>query len=81
MAVLGATQRRLPCIAVPTILVHGNGDRAIPVRLAAQATEEIPGAELRILDCGHFLPINCPDDLADVLRPFLMSQDHRAGNG
>lgn len=73
--VLGRTQALLPFITVPTLVIHGVKDRAIPIDHADRVAALIPRARLQLLDCGHFLPLNCPDALTALVRTFL-SSDH-----
>jgi pimeloyl-ACP methyl ester carboxylesterase len=52
---------RLDRIKSPTLVVHGDQDRIIPVANAHMTAERIPGAELRILDdAGHLYPTEAP---------------------
>ena len=45
---------RLPTLRVPTLIVHGTEDQAIPVENAELLAERIPGAELVLLEgAGH----------------------------
>jgi pimeloyl-ACP methyl ester carboxylesterase len=55
-------------VTVPTTVVAGARDRLTPVRLSRQIAEAVPGAELVVLDdAGHQLPLERPDDLADLI--------------
>lgn len=69
--VLARTASLLPGFTVPTLVVHGERDRAIPRHFAERAAEAIPEAELLILPNGHFLPLECPDALTAALVDFL----------
>jgi pimeloyl-ACP methyl ester carboxylesterase len=45
---------RLPSLRVPTLVIHGREDLAIPVENARRLAERIPGAELVVLEgAGH----------------------------
>jgi pimeloyl-ACP methyl ester carboxylesterase len=59
--VLGKTAAMLEKISVPTLVLHGKYDRAIPISFAIRAASVIPQAQVRILDCGHFIPLNRPE--------------------
>ncbi|HLZ81176.1 MAG TPA: alpha/beta hydrolase [Ktedonobacteraceae bacterium] len=72
--VLGRTAALLPGITAPTLICHGQDDGAIPVDFAILASRMIPHAELRLMNCGHFLPLSCPDALSGYILPFLISQ-------
>jgi pimeloyl-ACP methyl ester carboxylesterase len=63
---------RLGEAAVPTLLVHGDRDRVVPVEWARRAHERLPDSELRILQgCGHWPPRECPDTFNRVVTDFL----------
>jgi pimeloyl-ACP methyl ester carboxylesterase len=63
---------RLDEVAVPTLLIHGDHDRVVPVAWARRAHERLPDSELRILqDCGHWPPRECPDEFNRVVADFL----------
>lgn len=45
----------LPTLEVPTLVIHRRGDRIIPLELAMELAEEIPGAQMLELDgADHF---------------------------
>lgn len=69
--VLGRTAALLPGIAVPTLVISGRYDGAVPVTFASRAAELVPGAHLELMECGHFLPLECPEDLGRQLLGFL----------
>jgi pimeloyl-ACP methyl ester carboxylesterase len=71
--VLGRTAALLPKIAAPTLILHGNKDGAIPISFATRAAAIIPGAELHLMKCGHFLPLSCPEVVCERLLAFLES--------
>jgi pimeloyl-ACP methyl ester carboxylesterase len=55
-------------IDLPTTVVVGSRDRLTPPARAAELADAIPGAELVTLpDAGHQLPLEAPDDLAEVI--------------
>jgi 3-oxoadipate enol-lactonase len=55
-------------VAVPTLVVRGDADVAVPADNAVQIAAAIPGAELRVLPgAAHLLPV----DHAGVLAAFL----------
>jgi pimeloyl-ACP methyl ester carboxylesterase len=52
---------RLERIGAPTLVVHGELDRIIPVANAHMTAERVPSAELKILkDAGHLYPTEEP---------------------
>lgn len=63
---------RLPDLAVPTLLVHGEDDRFVPAAWAVRAGTLIPDAEVRVLPtCGHWAPRERPGRVNELLRGFL----------
>jgi pimeloyl-ACP methyl ester carboxylesterase len=63
---------RLGEVVVPTLLVHGDRDRVVPVEWARRAHERLPGSELCVLrGCGHWPPRECPDEFNRVVTDFL----------
>jgi pimeloyl-ACP methyl ester carboxylesterase len=69
--VLAKTAGLLPQISAPTLLIQGKADGAIPISFAARAAALIPGAELHMMECGHFLSLNCPDAFGERVLQFL----------
>jgi 2-hydroxymuconate-semialdehyde hydrolase len=64
---------RLRRIAVPTVLVWGQGDRMVPLAIAEQARETI-GWPLDVIDdAGHVPHIERPEAFVRALRPALAS--------
>ncbi|HZQ75451.1 MAG TPA: alpha/beta fold hydrolase [Burkholderiales bacterium] len=62
----------LPKIAVPTLLVAGSDDRTAPPAVMQRMAEQIPGAELVLLEgCGHLGPMDQPDAFNAALGAFL----------
>ena len=63
---------RLGEVAAPTLLIHGDRDRVVPVEWARRAHERLPDSELRILQgCGHWPPRECPEEFNRVVADFL----------
>jgi pimeloyl-ACP methyl ester carboxylesterase len=66
---------RLPRVHVPTLVVHGEHDRIIPVENGRMIADGIPGARLRILkDAGHLYPTEEPEVDEDIAA-FMASCD------
>ncbi len=76
---------RLPQISVPTLVVHGDQDRMVPLANGILLAERIPGAKLHLIPgAGHIITTDAPDVVdCEVLR-FLDEQSSRtslpAGN-
>jgi haloalkane dehalogenase len=63
---------RLAELGVPTLLLWGGDDPFAPVAGAHRFAQEIPGAELVVLDgVGHFAPDQAPDRYSAALVDFL----------
>ena len=63
---------RLGKVAAPTLLVHGERDRVVPLEWARRAHERLPDSELRVLrGCGHWPPREYPDTFNRVVADFL----------
>ncbi|MCU4182810.1 alpha/beta fold hydrolase [Acidiferrimicrobium sp. IK] len=64
---------------IPTMIVWGERDTVIPVAHARSAHELVPGSRLEIFEgVGHFLPVEAPDRLAEVIEDFLATTDPAA---
>jgi pimeloyl-ACP methyl ester carboxylesterase len=62
---------QLDRIAAPTLVVHGDEDRMVPVANAELLAERIPRARLRILrGAGHLYPTEAPE-VDDAISAFL----------
>ena len=63
---------RLGEVAAPTLLVHGDHDRVVPVEWARRAHERLPDSELCVLrGCGHWPPRECPNEFNRVVADLL----------
>jgi 3-oxoadipate enol-lactonase len=59
-------------IRVPTLLVAGSEDKTAPVSVMQRMAQEIPGAELVVLEgCGHLGPMDQPEAFNTALQAFL----------
>ena len=66
---------RLPTIVPPTLIIHGDADRRVPVENAALMGERIPGATVKILkDAGHVFTTDQPEASARAITEFLLLQ-------
>ena len=72
---------RLSEIAVPTLIVHGEMDRLVPVAWARRAHERIHGSRLVILPgVGHWSTREQPERFNEIVTRFLEESD-REGTG
>jgi pimeloyl-ACP methyl ester carboxylesterase len=63
---------RLGELAVPTLLIHGDRDRVVPVEWAQRAHELLSDSELRVLrGCGHWPPREYPNEFNRLVADFL----------
>jgi pimeloyl-ACP methyl ester carboxylesterase len=68
----GPIEHSLGAIAVPTVVIWGDRDMFFPVAQGRRTAEAIPGAEFVALGgCGHFPPIERPDEVAAALAATL----------
>src|SRR5207237_9439792 len=59
-------------IDMPTLVIWGALDKALPLTLAEGIVKEIPQARLETIpDAGHFVPEERPDRVALLLKEFL----------
>jgi pimeloyl-ACP methyl ester carboxylesterase len=56
---------------MPTMILHGSGDVAIPEAFAHRATRLMPNATMHIVDSGHFIPLSQPATVAKSLDQFF----------
>jgi pimeloyl-ACP methyl ester carboxylesterase len=68
----------LPNLLVPTLVLHGSNDIAIPEIFARRASALIPNAQLIILDSGHFIPLRQPEAVAASLAQFFSTRSNQA---
>ncbi len=61
-------------ISVPTLIVHGENDRAVPLVHAQNAQQRISGSQLYVLkNCGHWSQREMPEECNHVVGEFLDS--------
>ncbi|MFF3133390.1 alpha/beta fold hydrolase [Streptomyces mirabilis] len=58
-------------IRVPTLVIHGYYDIQLPVSQMLRMAKAYPDAEVRILDAGHELPVEKPEELTSTIDRFL----------
>jgi pimeloyl-ACP methyl ester carboxylesterase len=57
----------LPAINTPVTIINGRHDRVVPVSNAEFLHERLPDSRLRIIDAGHFVWEEAPDDYASII--------------
>ena len=61
-------------VHVPVALVWGTRDSEVPLEVAERARSLVPGSTLCVIeDVGHLVPIEAPDELAEVVESALRS--------
>lgn len=69
---LPALERRLETISAPTTILSGSADRIVPPRAVRRLSDQIPGAELRVVPgAGHLLPQTRPEAIAAAVTATL----------
>lgn len=64
---------RLQEIKIPTLIVHGEKDRIVPLECACQAHKLIKDSQLHVIaDCGHWPQREKYEEFNRVLFPFLV---------
>lgn len=59
-------------VMLPTLLVHGSKDSAVPLKDAIAAQKRLPDARLHIMEgCRHWPQKERPEEFADVVHGFL----------
>ena len=76
-------QGRMPTdlarVECPTLIVHGELDRLVPVAAARAAVARRPDFTLRVIDdCGHAPQIELPERFLEVVTPWLTTQPEGA---
>ena len=64
----------LAAVRAPSLLVWGEHDRLVPMRVAEEWQAALPGSRLALLPCGHVPMKEVPDELAACLLAFLEQQ-------
>jgi pimeloyl-ACP methyl ester carboxylesterase len=63
---------RLPQITIPTLILHGENDRLLPVTIAERAHRLIRNSRLEVIrHCGHLAVLEQPEAVNRALRDFL----------
>jgi pimeloyl-ACP methyl ester carboxylesterase len=56
--------RKIRC---PALIYWGKQDAECPLRFAFEMSGSIPGSRVREVDCGHWVPLQAPEALANLL--------------
>jgi pimeloyl-ACP methyl ester carboxylesterase len=72
---LWTSYRRLPRITAPTLVVHGDQDRLVPMVNGRVVAKRIRGAQFKVIqNAGHILTTDQPEACAQNIQEFLRSQ-------
>jgi pimeloyl-ACP methyl ester carboxylesterase len=70
-------------ITAPTMILAGTRDRIVPRRAVTWLAGQLPDAQLRQVDAGHFLPTDAPDAVVEAVlravRHHYRTRGHRLG--
>ncbi len=62
---------KIHAITAPTLIVHGYYDIQLPLHQATRIAMNIPNSIMKIIDCGHELPLEQPKALTAAMDNFL----------
>jgi pimeloyl-ACP methyl ester carboxylesterase len=63
---------RLPKIRVPTMVIHGDKDRLVPLENGKVLAARIPGAQFKLIeDAGHVLTTDQPEVCKRLMVDFM----------
>ncbi|NLB52388.1 MAG: alpha/beta hydrolase, partial [Syntrophomonadaceae bacterium] len=63
---------RLGEISIPTLLIHGSDDKAVPVKDAIAASKIIPDCRLHLMEgCKHWPQKERPDEFSGIVDDFI----------
>ena len=65
------THEELQSIRCPTLIMHGQRDRVVPVHYAHQLHEQIPSSQLLLFDAGHAAHLRCEEDYKAAVMKFF----------
>jgi pimeloyl-ACP methyl ester carboxylesterase len=69
-----ATDKLLPSLKMPVLIIWGELDRITPVSQGKKISELVPQSQMEVFPgCGHLAPSQCADDIGPVVVEFLIS--------
>lgn len=72
---LWSAYRRLPRLRVPTLVLHGDEDRLIPIENGEVVARRIPGAQFELVtQAGHMMTTDQPEICSRLVMDFLSRQ-------
>jgi pimeloyl-ACP methyl ester carboxylesterase len=64
----------IKAVAVPTLIVWGANNRIVPQSCGERYQQLMPNAKLQLLDGGHYLEVEKPDDLAQLTKSLIAAR-------
>jgi 3-oxoadipate enol-lactonase len=61
-------------VACPSLVLGGNHDGVRPPDGVAETARQIPGAEIRLLPTGHFMPLQTPELVSGAIDEFVSAR-------
>jgi pimeloyl-ACP methyl ester carboxylesterase len=72
-------RHRLGEIEAPALVIGATEDRMTPLRFAQYLAENLPHAELRVLEgAGHMMALERPEEVASAVKGFVDSLTDRS---
>ena len=72
---LAELTKRIPEIALPTLLLWGKRDWVVPLEVAERLLAALPRARLEVLeDCGHVPSEELPKESLEIVLKFLRGE-------
>jgi pimeloyl-ACP methyl ester carboxylesterase len=62
----------LPQIGTPVTIINGRHDRVVPLSNAEFLDERLPNSRLAVIDAGHFVWEEAPEEYASIVVDSLM---------
>ncbi|HEV3233673.1 MAG TPA: alpha/beta hydrolase [Candidatus Dormibacteraeota bacterium] len=73
---------RTPQITLPTLVIHGTEDVAIPLERAEALAGRIPGARLeKVEGAGHQSNVDTPEEISSIIKDWLAEVRQRSAAG
>jgi pimeloyl-ACP methyl ester carboxylesterase len=77
-----ATDKILPQLKMPVLIVWGTRDRILPIEQGRKMQSLLPDGQLLTVEgCGHLAPVQCPEKILPGLIEFLRAPDRQGTGG
>jgi pimeloyl-ACP methyl ester carboxylesterase len=64
---LAFVRERAVGITIPTVVLSGSHDRIVPPAAARSLADRIEGARMQVVEAGHLLPAEAPEEVAEAV--------------